>query len=63
MIANALGVPVVALVPVALVAVAVLAFFLDGLSHTVLKPFKSPPVIATLPRSAVWRSSSRDPSG
>ena len=49
MIANALGVPVVALVPVALVAMAVLAFFLDGLSHTVLKPFKSPPVIATLP--------------
>ena len=49
MIADALGVPVVALVPVALVAVAVLAFFLDGLSHTVLKPFKSPPVIATLP--------------
>lgn len=49
MIADALGVPVVALVPVALVAVAVLAFFLDGLSHTVLKSFKSPPVIATLP--------------
>ena len=49
MIADALGVPVVALVPIALVAVAVLAFVLDGLSHTILKPFKSPPVIATLP--------------
>ena len=52
-----------ALVPVALVAVAVLAFFLDGLSHTVLKPFKSPPVIITLPLVGGRRSSSRDPSG
>ena len=47
--ADNVGVPVPALIPLALVAVAALVFVLDGLSHVVLKPFKSPPVIATLP--------------
>ena len=49
LIADAIGVPVWALVPVALAAAAVLVFILDGLSHSVLKPGKSPPVIGTTP--------------
>ena len=42
LIADAIGVPVWALVPMALAAAAVLVFILDGLSHSVLKPGKSP---------------------
>ena len=49
LIADAIGVPVWALVPMALAAAAVLVFILDGLSHSVLKPGKSPPVIGTTP--------------
>ena len=49
LIADVIGVPVWALVPVALAAAAVLVFILDGLSHSLLKPGKSPPVIGTTP--------------
>ena len=48
-VADAMGVPVWALVPIAMVAAAALLFVLDGLSFVVLKPSKSPPVISTLP--------------
>ena len=56
--ADNVGVPVPALIPLALVAVAALVFVLDGLSHVVLKPFKSPPVIATLPVCLLYTSPS-----
>ena len=48
-VADAMGVPVWALIPIAMVAAAALLFVLDGLSFVVLKPHKSPPVISTLP--------------
>ena len=43
------GVPAWGLLPVALVAAVVLFVVFDALSHVVLKPFKSQPVIGTWP--------------
>ena len=48
-VADGMGVPLWSLVPIAVVAAVALLFILDGLSHSILKPFKSPPVIGTLP--------------
>ena len=48
-LASAVGVPPLALVPLAFAAVLAALFVLDGLSHVVLKPFKSPPVIGAMP--------------
>ena len=47
--ADTLGVPAWYLIPITLLAAAALIFLLDGLSFIVLKPFRSPPVIKTVP--------------
>jgi|TARA_B110000977_G_scaffold115406_2_gene149143 hypothetical protein len=62
-IASAMGVPPLALVPIALLAMLALVFILDGLSHVVLKPFKSPPVIATMPLVGGMAAFLRGPIG
>ena len=48
-VADALGVPLWCLVPIAMVAAFTMLFILDALSFVVLKPWKSPPVIACIP--------------
>ena len=62
-IASTMGVPPIALVPIAFVAVLPALFILDGLSHVVLKPFKSPPVIAAMPLVGGMAAFLRGPIG
>ena len=46
---EAMGLPIWALVPLAIMGLIASLFVLDALSFTVLKPSKSPPIIGTLP--------------
>ena len=62
-LASAVGVPPLALVPLAFAAVLAALFVLDGLSHVVLKPFKSPPVIGAMPLVGGMAAFLRGPIG